>query len=310
MEKNKKQISAIRTVTTSIVVSAGDILLNLAVAIATGSVVMLAQALQGMADMTTSLLLLLGVKLSKRKTNPSHPLGHGREVFFWTLLASIFALVVTGGFAIYRGIDQIVSPAPIENIGLAYAMLSSGLVANAYSLSISLRRLSYGNRKSSFFRYLLSSSLVETKTSMLVDLMGTLSAFLGLIAIILLDITNNVVFDGIGAVSVGLMTSAGAGMLIYNLRGFIVGQSPGQEIIEQIRQTAMEFRQVNDVLDLKAVTIGSGQVMAILEIHFIDGLSTDDIEKITDSIKERLRKRVPSLKRVQIEAETPEGEIL
>lgn len=279
------------------------------VAIMTGSSVMFAQALQGAADLMTAMLLLIGVRGSKRKASANHPLGYGREVFFWTLLASIFAFLVTAGLATLNGINQIIDQSPLSDINIAFLMLSFGLISNAYSFSVSFRRLAARRKQRTFLYYMIHSSLVETKTSLLVDFMGMASAALGLIALGLYQLTGESIFDGIGAVSVGVLTAIGSGFLIYNLRGFIVGQSPAQEMVERIRNAAMSVEHVRDVLDLRAVMIGSNQVLAILEVHFDDGLTTDDIERITDAVKEQVLACDQAVVQVQVEAETPEDEL-
>lgn len=78
-----KQISDIRVVATSAIVSCFDIVLNIIVAIVTNSTVMLSQALQGLSDLVTSGVLFFGVKRSKRDADKRFQFGYGREVFFW-----------------------------------------------------------------------------------------------------------------------------------------------------------------------------------------------------------------------------------
>ncbi|MDX1766070.1 MAG: cation transporter, partial [Candidatus Saccharimonadales bacterium] len=98
----KKQITARRTVGVSTLVSFSDIVINFIAAAITGSVVLIAQALQGFADLTTTLMLLIGVNRSKHQPTQRHPLGYGRELFFWVLLASLFTFLITGGVALYQ----------------------------------------------------------------------------------------------------------------------------------------------------------------------------------------------------------------
>ncbi|MDZ7786094.1 MAG: cation diffusion facilitator family transporter [Candidatus Saccharibacteria bacterium] len=304
-----KNVSAEHAVGVSILVSVGDILLNIIVAVFTQSAVMLAQALQGAADLTTALLLLIGVKKSDRKADATHPFGFGREVFFWTLLASIFALVVTGGFAITQGVRQILDPQNVMFPLIALGMLSFGFVTNAYSMHVSLRRLGYTLQNAdtkATLRRIFHSSLVETKTTLLIDLMGTLSALVGFVSLFIFWLTGEVFFDGIGAVIVGGLIVAGAVLLIYNLRGFIVGISPRPEVINEIKRTTLSVKHVQDVLDLRAITVGSGKIFVVVEVHFADDLNTDEVETTTDRIKQKLKKRLPMITRVQIEAETPE----
>lgn len=307
--KAKRTISAEQSVGTSIIVSVGDIIFNIVAAIATNSTVMLSQALQGGADLTTALLLLVGVKRSKRAADHSHPLGFGREVFFWTLLAGIFTLVITGGFAVSQGIKQVISQEQLSFPLVALGMLGFGLITNTYSMRISLKRLGAGFGDTDFktvLHRIVNSSLIETKTTLLVDLMGMLSALAGLIAISLFIITGDPIFDGLGAILVGFTTMAGAVLLIYNLRDLIVGVSPRQDVIEQIKAEVLAVQFVQDVLDLRVITIGSGKLLVIVEVHFADKLETDDIERITDMIKLKLKQTIPEINRVQVEAETPD----
>lgn len=305
----KKYITAEQSVGTSILVSLSDIVLNLTVAVFTQSAVLLSQALQGLADLTTALLLLVGVKRSKRIADAKHPLGFGREVFFWSLLAGIFALVVTGGFAVAQGINQLINPNNIHYRYLALMMLSFGLVTNAYSMHISLKRLGMTFKTADAklaLKRIVQSSLVETKATLLVDTMGTLSAIVGFVSILTFIITGEVIFDAIGAITIGMLTISGAGFLIFNVRDFIIGISPSKEVIEKIKSVTLSVKGVQDVLDLRVLTIGSGKLLVIVEAHFADNLNTDQIELITDKIKDRLKKQITAVHTVQVEAETPE----
>lgn len=312
MSKTRTQntnISGYKSVVTSTLVSVGDVTLNLLIAAITGSSVMLAQGLQGSADLLTTLMLLIGVKRSKKAASPQHPFGYGRELFFWVLIASLFAFLVNGGIAIARAWQQIADSQQLESTHLALVVLTFGTLTNGYSLSVSLKRLRQHAHSKSLWSYIRHSSLVETKMTLLVDLMGTSSAVLGLLALGLYVVTGNPLFDGLGALVIGAITAAGALFVIADLHDLIVGRSPQANVIEDIRGAALNVKGVNDVLDLRAATIGSGQVLAILEVHFIDNLTTDQIEVLTDNVKAAVIKAVPQVTQVQVEAETPDSNL-
>src|SRR5688500_20340918 len=84
-----KRISAKKTVTTSFFVDLGDIIINVIVMIITGSVVMLAEALEGGSDLFASGALLIGLRISKRRADKKHPFGYGKALFSWTLISAI-----------------------------------------------------------------------------------------------------------------------------------------------------------------------------------------------------------------------------
>ncbi len=303
-----KNISAEQSVGTSVLVSIGDIVINLGLALLSGSAVMLSQALQGTADLLSATLLLVGVKKSSRQADDTHPFGFGREIFFWALLASIFTLVATGIFVVTKGVGQVVAQNKLDYANYAIIVLAFGLLSNGYSMRISLKRIGSGLSSASIkdvINRVIHSSLIETKTTLLIDTMGSVSAAIGLLSLAMYQVTGAAIFDGIGAIAVGLITMAGALLLIYNLKNLLVGVSPRPEVINQIRDIASNIKHVNDVLDLRAITIGSGKILVILEIHFEDKLTTDEIEKITDEIKDALKSQMNIIHRVQVEAETP-----
>ena len=136
-----KQISDIRVVATSAIVSCFDIVLNIIVAIVTNSTVMLSQALQGLSDLVTSGVLFFGVKRSKRDADKRFQFGYGREVFFGVLVAGIIMFVGTGGASLVLGYKQVVNPSGIENTWIALVMLAIGLSTNFYAFRLSYLRL-------------------------------------------------------------------------------------------------------------------------------------------------------------------------
>lgn len=309
MSQDSKKISGDRAVAISSLVSFGDVALSFAVAIITGSSVMLAQGLQGLADSLTTVFLFIGLRRSKRKANRDYPFGYGRELFFWVLIASVFAFLFSGGVASYRAIQQILSGSELDDIYLALLALSFGFTTNGYSFLTSWRRLKQNAGDRSYIQYLRYSSLVETKMTLLVDFLGTLSALFGLFALTLFVITDNAVFDGVGALVIGILTAMGALIVILDLRDLIIGRSPDPETVKKIYDATQTVKGVQSVLDLRAVSVGSGRVMAIIEVHFSDGRSTDEIEQITDEIKDRVLRNVEQVTRVQVEAETPDDEL-
>ncbi|MBL7159076.1 cation transporter [Candidatus Microgenomates bacterium] len=89
MQDKKIYITSEKVVKVSFFVDITDVLINLLVAIISGSVIMLSQALQGSADLLASGLLIFGVKKSKGLADRKHPFGYGREVYFWTFLSAL-----------------------------------------------------------------------------------------------------------------------------------------------------------------------------------------------------------------------------
>lgn len=304
----KHAISEKRAVGTSFAVSLSDVLFNFFVGIITNSTVMFSQALQGLSDLVTAGILYRGVALSSKKADASHPFGRGREVFFYVLIAGLFMFAGTGVASVLIGIGQIQNPSELEKPWLAVAMLSFGYITNLYSVNISRKRLKFNRINKKSMRKLVRSSLIETKATLIVDLLGTLAALFGFVAISAYVVTGSPVYDGIGSVVIGLLMMSASLLLMLDAKSLIVGRAVSAEASKKITTAARKVKGVVQVLDLKTMFLGSGKILVILEVNFEDSLNANQIEKQSDAIKKAVKHAVPSVASVQVESETPENE--
>lgn len=305
------KLSDVRIVATSALVSVLDVVVNVVVALITGSTVMMSQALQGLSDLATGGLLFIGVKRSKRAADEQFQFGYGREIFFWVLIASIVMFAGTGATSLYFGYQQVVDPTPVENIWLAFIVLVFGLSTNGYAFSLSLRRLrAHGKERGRrWWKYLINSSLVETKATFAIDFLGTSAAVLGLISLGLYQLTGLVQFDGVGSIAIGLTMMAAAVMLMKDIRDLIVGRGVDAKTLATIKEETLKVEGVNAVLDLLTMYVGSSKLFVVVEVHLQDAFTTDEVERITDEIKQRICKRLSVVDHVQVEIETPDDEV-
>src|SRR5688500_1114754 len=190
-----KRISSAKTVWTSFLVDLGDIILNVIVMLATGSVVMLAEAFEGLSDLVASGLLLIGLRISKRRPNKKHPFGYGKALFFWTLISAIVMLIFGAGSSVYFGVQRLLHPTEITNLLWAYGALCISIITNGYAFSLSTRRLLEKEKFKDLYRAFLRSTHVETKNTFILDFTGTASAVLGLISLVLYQAAGIKHFD-------------------------------------------------------------------------------------------------------------------
>ena len=306
MSKPKK-LSDVRVVATSVSVSLLDVALNCIVAWLTSSTVMFSQALQGVSDLITGGVLLVGVRRSRRQADKHFQFGYGRELFFWVLIAAIVMFVGTGGVSVYVGYQQIVAPSPVDHAWLALVMLCVGASTNGYAFYLSVKRLRQQGASRSWWRHLLASSIVETKATFVIDLLGTTAAFFGLFALGMLVFTGDARFDGVGSVMIGVSMMLAALLLIRDIHDLIVGRSVDHDTSLRIIAAAEAVAGVHNVLDLRTMYLGSEKLLVIVEVHIKDGLDTDTIERVIDNVKENVTQLVPIVHHIQVEVETPES---
>ena len=287
-----------------------DILLSGIVALLTGSAVMLAEVFQGVADLINDTLTYFGMKNSKALPTRKYPFGHGRELYIWSIFSTLIMFLILAGLSFYFGWRRFKDPEPIEPIFLAYIVLVISICTNGYSFSLGLRRILEGRPPWKIRQAFCQSTFLDTKITFASDLLGTLAAVFGLLALVLFEKTGNLQFDGLGAMFIGLLMLLFSLWLFKNVKDFIIGVSAPEEIKTKIKEVALEVNGVEEVLDLRATVIGSNRLLVNLEVHLASGLVTEEIEKLIDRIKANIKEKVPSVYHIQVEPETPAPEVV
>ncbi|MCL5784321.1 MAG: cation diffusion facilitator family transporter [Patescibacteria group bacterium] len=297
--------SVTKVVITSFLVDLLDVLTSFAVAMLSGSVVMVAQVLEGLADLAASGFLLIGLIRSRRPSDKKHPFGYGQEIYFWTMLSSLLILGVTSTLSIYFGWQRLLNPLTVNNIYLAFIVLGVTTLTNGYALSLSARRLLRGRNMRQIGKVFTRSSLIETKTTFVLDLMGTLASIFGFAALMFYQITGDLLFDGLGAIAIGGLLMVFGVILLITIKELIIGQSASLETEIKIRKATLLQPEVKSVLGLKTLHIGSEKLLVNAEVNLKSNLTTREIEGIMDRIKKDIKREVPQVKHIQVEVETP-----
>lgn len=303
--QSEQKITTKRVILTSFLVDISDVILNFFIAIFSGSVVMLTQALEGVSDLISSGLLVIGLNRSLQKEDKTHPFGHGREIYFWSFLSAIITLGLTSTISFYFGWQRFFHPRPLENIYIALAILIFTLFTNGYAFFLSYKRLLRKRPPKHIFRIFYRSSLVETKTTFILDLMGASASLVGIIALGIYVLTGDLRLDGLGAMIIGIMLAIFSLFLVAGIRDLLIGKRASEETEGKIKEAALKVEGVKEVLGIKTLHIGTERLLVDLDVNMESRLGTRELERLMDKIKEMIREEVPSAKYIQVELETP-----
>ncbi len=301
----EQRISSKRVIITSFLVDVLDVVLNFSVAILSGSIIMFTQFLEGISDLASSGFLLIGFFRSNQKEDKIHPFGYGTEIYFWSLLSALVMFGLTSTLSFYFGWQRFFHPEPIRDINLAIFILILTFFTNGYGFTLSFMRLLRRRPAKLIFKIFFRSSLVETKTTFILDLMGTCASLLGAIALGIYAFTGDQRFDGLGAMVIGIVLAIFAIFLVLGIRELLIGKSASVETEQRIKNAALEIEEVDEVLEIKTLHLGSEKLLVNMFVHMKSRLGTRELEKLTDEIKDRIQLEVPSAKYVQVELDTP-----
>jgi cation diffusion facilitator family transporter len=289
---------------------------NLAIAISkfvaaavTGSSAMLAEAFHSTADTGNEFLLLLGLKRSERPADADHPFGHGKELYFWSLLVAIFIFGMGGGFSFYEGVSRVLKPRPISSPGWNYAVLGAAAIFEGYSWYVARRALDSQRKPGDTLWWLIRRGKDPTVFTVFLEdsaaLVGIGIAFLG---IFLGQLFNNPYVDPAASMLIGVLLAAVAILLAMESGALLVGESANSDQIRRVREIISSEPAVEAVGDLLTMQLGVDQVLLTIAIKFRRDLGVPQIESTIDRLERRIRQEEPSIKRIFIEAESLRGE--
>jgi cation diffusion facilitator family transporter len=273
----------------------GAVLANLGITIAkfvaatlTGSSAMLSEGIHSAVDTANQGLLLIGIRGSRKPADDDHPFGHGKDLYFWSLVVAVVLFGLGGGLAIYEGIIHILAPEHIEDFFISYSVLGIAFVLESASWTIAIRELRNERRGRSLvrtLRYSKDSSLVTVVFEDTAALIGLIAAFLGILAA---DLTKDPRFDGVGSLVIGGVLVIVAVVLAYESRGLLIGERAEPELVEEIRSVALADPGVAAVKDVRTMHMGPRNVLVVLRASF-RGDSAADVEATIVRLKARLQ---------------------
>lgn len=285
----------------------GAIAANLGIAIAkfiaaamTGSSAMLSEGIHSVVDTSNQGLLLLGLRRSRAPADDDHPFGHGKELYFWSLVVAIVLFGVGGGLAIYEGIVHVLAPAPIEDPLVSYVVLALAFVLEASSFTVAVRELikeAAGRSLVRTVRYSKDPSLPTVLFEDCAALIGLVAAFVG---IFLAEHTGDARFDGVGSLVIGVVLAVVAVVLAYESRGLLIGERAEPELVERIRAACEAHPGVSALVDLRTMHVGPRHVLVNLRATF-NGRSASDIEAAVARLRDQLEEIDGELLDVTIE---------
>jgi cation diffusion facilitator family transporter len=264
---------------------------------------MLSEGIHSLVDTSNELLLLLGIKRSKRPPDKKHPFGYGPELYFWSLIVSVLIFGLGGGMSIYEGITHIGNPKPITDPFWSYLVLGSAFIFETISIIISVKGfLKNSHHQGNFFQKLRASKdpgffLVIYEDA--ADIAGLLIAFAG---IVLSTWLGNPLIDGIASILIGIVLTIIAIVMIIETRNLLIGESAGAELVQDTEKLIQQDEDVFQVQTPLTMQLSPDEVLLALNLQFKKDLSGTEIVSTIARLEKKIKEKFPQVKQIYIEA--------
>jgi cation diffusion facilitator family transporter len=287
--------------------STGEILKSLAVnvviavskgvaAFLTGSGAMLAETLHSFADCGNQLLLLKGVRATRRPADREHPLGYGRNMYFYSFIVALLLFFGGGVFSIYEGVHKIEHPEAVGDIGIALIILVLSIALEGWSTLGNIKVMNQRRGQTPFLRYLR-----ETKDSDLIVVFGENSAavlglLLAMIALVLAHETGDGRWDAVGSLAIGVVLVGVATFLAREVKSLLVGEAADPKLLHSFHELAEIDPNVERVLNVLTLQQGPGEIVVAAKLKFRSGMDTDTLVEAINAFERALKARVPEVR--------------
>ena len=279
----------------------GNLLVAVSKAVAaaiSGSSAMLSEAVHSVVDSGNEVLLLYGQHRAGKPPDRTHPLGYGREIYFWSFVVALLIFALGAGVSIYEGIVHIQHPEPIRDPLINFAVYGAAAVFEGVSWWFgwkAFQRVRAG-------RGILADVRASKDPASFMVLFEDSAALAGIViaaaATALTVEFQQPWIDGAGSILIGLVLAIVAVLLARESKALLIGERASDELTDSLREATLHQQGVRDVEQVLTTQLSPDQVIATLSVEFDDKLDVPALEKLIGRIESELRRKHPDLFRV------------
>jgi cation diffusion facilitator family transporter len=262
---------------------------------------MISEGIHSLVDTGNEILLLIGIRKSKKPADESRPFGYGKELYFWAFIVSVLIFAVGGGISFYEGVMHLRHPNEISDPFWNYVVLGVAIIFDGISLIIALKEFNKQRGETPFWKAVKKS---KDPTSFIVlfedaaDVLGLLVAFLG---VFLGHEFNNPYFDGVASILIGVILTVISIVLAKESRSLLMGETLSQSTLDKIVALSNSRSAVIQAKSPLSMYLSPTEVVLILPITFQETLNSLELQDIILNLKADIQKQFPVIKQIVIE---------
>lgn len=241
------------------------------------SISITADAFNNLSDAGSSIITLIGFKMSGQKPDHHHPFGHGRIEYLSGLFVSI--IIILMAFELIKSsITKIIHPNPVEFSALIVIILLISICVKCY--------MAFYNRK--IGRKIKSTAMKATALDSLSDSLATTVVLLGT----LFTYFTGISIDGYCGVIVGLFILYAGFTSARDTISPLLGQMPNRAFVDNIEQIVLGNPKIHGIHDLIVHDYGPGRLMISLHAEVPASGDILALHDAIDNIEHQLRQEL------------------
>lgn len=278
--------------------AAGNLLVALTKFIAawwTGSSVMLSEAIHSVVDTGNQGLLLYGMRQAKQPPDAGHPLGYGRELYFWSFIVALLLFTLGAGVSFYEGVQHILHPNEMVDPHVSYIVYAFAIIFEGATWWIALREFKKSKGDHSYIDAVKHSKDPPAFIVLFEDTAAMIGLVIAAIGTFAADFFAMPVLDGVASIGISVVLALTALALGRESKGLLIGEPASREVRDAILAVARDIEGIDGAQVVFTVHMAPDQVIAALSVEFRDSLETPDIERIIDKLERAIHARLPDV---------------
>ena len=255
------------------------------------------QTITSVVDVVVGVFLLFGVIRSDRPADARHPLGYGREGFFWSFVAAAGIFVGGVGAAAAETFQALLRPEPTGSYAVGYAVLVAVMVLDLAALGAGLKPLLPRARQRglTLVQFLWRGTDPAVTTVCLSSIAGLMGGAIALAGLAARQITGRSVVDVMASALIGLVLLVTSLLLLHTSRELLTGRGVAPDVLAAMRLVVSRQPGIIEVPDLFAIVVGPGMLVVDGDVVFDDSLDVPRVEAAIVEVAAALRAAWPSI---------------
>lgn len=249
---------------------------KLIVGIVGNSITIVADAINNFSDAGSSVVTLVGFKLSAMPPDNDHPFGHARYEYITSLLVSVTVLFI-GILLLKSSIEKCITPEAVSVSVYTYVVLGAAIAMKLVQMLIYL----------DFSKAINSGALKASAADSRNDVLATVAVLISTIVIDVVGdkISPKVSVDGIMGIAVSAFIIVSSIRLIKESISPILGEKPPKELVDKITAKILSYDGVIGVHDLVVHSYGENHCFVVAHAEVPQDVEITKSHDVIDNIE-------------------------